>query len=190
MSRKFRYEGGDAARYAAVGRFIFECSGIEVTAHLTLRDALGIPDALARALIGQPGLVELMELFKKSATASEASIEYHDHLAMITKEVKYINSIRQIVAHKRLMSAGASGLVFHDGHTAKIRANAFQYRCTVEELDACSLYADSVGDAVSTLRDFSGKCLAPELPSRNGLTLLPAHPDTVRPAPAERRRRP
>lgn len=135
--------------YVSLGKFLFSCAQIETAAHIYLRRLLPIEDTLARTLIGQPRLDDLINTITKCF----AHLEYTDAEFNALRELKgyltYIYKVRNIIAHQE--PAWRPGWLRYDRYaTAKdiSKRESLIYVIQLSELDNLSEFARLVRDAL------------------------------------------
>lgn len=131
------------AEYAALGRFIAQCSVLEMCLHACVKHILGLQDETARLLVGEPRIGDLIDLLKKSARINNLGAERTEVMVELLAECVNGNKVRQIVAHKPFFMDG-SVLVFHNKMSAKSLDAVFEYRCSIEELNNAALLTRSI----------------------------------------------
>jgi hypothetical protein len=136
MSDAFRkFPQKYAREYAALGFYITQCSAVEASLHLFLRKLLGIAEPIERLLVGEPRIVDLLELVRKAAHLKEMDEKRFGVLTNLLTLVNQNNKIRQVVAHKAGSAEPDGTLIFHNAPSAKSVASMYIYSCTPEELE-------------------------------------------------------
>lgn len=187
-------------QFALIGEFINACSLVEVSIHAVLRATLQIDDNIARALIGERRLRDMLVLLRFAFESRKPPYFGDETLACLKRlcdRIEYINSIRAIVAHRPCATDGAE-LEFDNRLTAEKPTKLFLYRCTAMQLRVCSIFAVDLAVALR------GAVCVPGWNEhqyvRNCTTLLascetldlPMSPDSTRPqtTPKPKRQRP
>lgn len=127
-----------ARHFAAIGRFVVECSMIEVVLHLLVRRIVGIEDKIARVIIGGPGdmrVPDLIRLCKQVAPIMGLPKEVVTLQDRMLNWVAYANDVRSVIAHKPFWRDTHDVLVFHNAHHAKSEERAWSYRCSLKQLN-------------------------------------------------------
>ncbi|WP_132898515.1 hypothetical protein [Sphingomonas sp. PP-CC-3A-396] len=85
---------------AIIGRFLFTCASLEGVIVSQVRAETGMPDRLARIVVGAPKLHAAVALRVKVAIASDASADRVEDLKAWKKRVEYVFRVRNVVAHQ------------------------------------------------------------------------------------------
>ena len=116
---------------------------LESYVHAVIRTWLKIDDEVARALVGdRRGLTELSDLLRTAFNqhALHADEEICALLELIVEEIKYIASIRNVVAHQRCLGYQDS-LMFHNLFTMKSLRKRREHIMTPAQLNDLGEYA-------------------------------------------------
>jgi hypothetical protein len=128
--------------YPHFGRFLLACAKIETTAHYMIRPMIGVGEEMARTLIGQPRLDDLLSLLGKVCAKlghTETEIEAFQE---VKSHISYIYRVRNIIAHQE--PAWREGWLRYDRHpTAKdvSRREDLLYIVRLDELDNLTEFA-------------------------------------------------
>lgn len=90
-----------ATHYQSFGRFLIACAAIETAAHLGLRGMIPVEDQLARTLIGQPRLDDLLTILGKVCADLGHGPSEKAAFSEIKGYIAYIYRVRNIVAHQK-----------------------------------------------------------------------------------------
>lgn len=172
------------ADYAALGKFIAECSIISVMLVLILRELTGIDEKLARVIIstGDTRFGDLITMIKGVVPLKVADQKASPTFSRLLSWATYMNDVRSYVAHKPFYRRGGK-LYFHNTITAKTEDAKFTYETSAKELNALTDIGMDLAVALSLLPDYQAKfisdCLVPkENPDAAllGKLKLPARP--------------
>ena len=124
---------------AALGRFVEQCSSLEISLSLVLRRMLKINPTLARAIIGigDPRVTDLITLIKRVSKINKPSHSAGIKLQNMLAWANYMNSVRSVVAHKPMYVKGVV-MCFHNANTAKSEEVKFVYRCSTHQMNDLS----------------------------------------------------
>lgn len=133
--------------YAALGRFIVECSLMEMCLNLLLRRVIGIDERLTRIIVGGTGDVRVADLIRltKQVSAMKATDDEVSELQnRLLDWATYVNDLRSVVAHKPFWREKGDVMVFHNTHHAKTEERKWKYRCSVKQLNNLSKLMDNM----------------------------------------------
>lgn len=162
--------------------------------HTVLRSWLGIDDAVARALLGEPNhsvLIEKLRYAFKIQNQLSITADTEQVLNEILAEAAQINAMRSIVAHKPCWGDGIS-IAFSNAATSK-DSKVYLFVCTRKQLTACAEWAVEVA---VMLRDFLGPgrkfqarhiAVCHERIASRDRSLLPSLPQNKSPPTAKRK---
>lgn len=127
-----------AKHHEAVGRFVYGCSGIEISLHSNIRKMMAIDDDVARLLIGEPRVGDLAKLIRDLMPMKNISKEKSDLVLNALGWAEYMNRVRSVVAHKPFhMGDNGKKMIFHNSVTARFKKKSWFYECTDKQLDEC-----------------------------------------------------
>lgn len=84
---------------ASIGRFIGVSAILEQSWHASAKEMTGLPDPVARALVGSPQISQLISVVRQVASAVAWSQSLLSALDVIVARARYISKVRNIVAH-------------------------------------------------------------------------------------------
>jgi hypothetical protein len=87
--------------YVVLGRFLAMCASIEEALHRGLRFLSGVDEPMARLLIGQPRVEDLIQSISKIIQLRNWEDAELVHLTKIRAHLRYVYGVRNIVAHQR-----------------------------------------------------------------------------------------
>lgn len=155
--------------FVSFGRFLLACTGIESAAHNFLRPMLLMEESMARTLIGQPRLEELLTIIAKVCAHLGHGPAEMAALKEIREKAQYVYRVRNIVAHQE--PAWREGWMRYDRYaTAKdiSQRENLLYILKLEELDNLTKLAQllvspfgAVTVSWSQTKKFDLDCMAP-----------------------------
>jgi hypothetical protein len=176
--------------YAHFGRFLLACARIESTAHQVIRPMIPIGQEMARMLIGQPRLEDLLNLIGKLCV----NLGHTEFEIKAFRDVKthasYIYRVRNIIAHQE--PAWREGWLRYDRYsTAKdiSKREDLLYIVRLDELDNLTEFAKLIVHPLNdlTLGWYQNRWFNPSSLEKLRTFLdkheLPADPDKLRQRP-------
>lgn len=136
--------------YAILGQFIYECSMLEVCLHGLLRDILAIDEELARLLIGEPRIGDLMKLIKSAIKKNGFDENRKPNLDSALKWAEFMNGIRSIVAHKPFIPVDDK-MLFHNTNTSKEKTLTWVYEINQNQFAKCCAITKETYGVVMTI---------------------------------------
>jgi hypothetical protein len=138
--------------YESLGRFVASCSSVEISLHAIARQLMGIDEDLARLLVGEPRVGDLMKFIKDVSALKGIDSTKRKALFNALDWASYTNRVRSVVAHKPMHMQNKK-MIFHNSVTARFRKKSWFYECLSTELDECSTIAFNTASVISDVMD-------------------------------------